>query len=49
MLQYFDKVWLYREMLAIPFVVAVLWVLWMKVVSVAFKEEKKQSERGEKK
>ena len=35
----FDKVWLYRELLLIPVAVAVLWILWLKLVSIAFREE----------
>lgn len=34
-----DTTWLYREMLAIPVVVLILWVLWLRVVRSALKDE----------
>lgn len=28
----FDATWLYREVVLIPVLLAILWVIWMKVV-----------------
>lgn len=46
LIEYFDNVWFYREMLAVPLAVGVLWVVWMKLVGMAFQEEKRTGAQG---
>merc|ERR1712072_1137698 len=35
-----DQTWLYREMIIIPIVVIVLWVLWLKVIREALNDKR---------
>ena len=35
-----DQTWLYREMIIIPVVVIVLWVLWLKVIREALNDKR---------
>ena len=38
-----DQTWLYREVLIIPVVVLVLWVLWMKVIKDALNDKREEA------
>ena len=39
----FDQTWFYREMLLIPIIVIVLWVLWLKVVRNALNDKREEA------
>ena len=38
-----DQTWLYREMIIIPVVVIVLWVLWLKVIREALNDKRAEA------
>ena len=38
-----DQTWLYREMIIIPVVVIVLWVLWLKVIREALNDKRDEA------
>jgi hypothetical protein len=38
-----DPTWLYRELLIIPVMVLVLWVLWLKVIRSALNDKKEEA------
>lgn len=38
-----DQTWFYREMLIIPLVVIVLWVLWLKVIRSALNDKHEEA------
>ena len=38
-----DQTWLYREMLIIPLLVIVLWVLWLKVIRSALNDKREEA------
>lgn len=38
-----DQTWFYREMLVIPLVVIVLWVLWLKVIRSALNDKQEEA------
>ena len=38
-----DQTWLYREMLIIPLLVIVLWVLWLKVIRNALNDKREEA------
>merc|ERR1719262_1220467 len=40
----FDTTWLYREVVLIPILIAILWIVWMKVVRGALKDALNQTE-----
>merc|ERR1712088_1146436 len=42
----FDSTWLYREVVLIPILLALLWIIWMKVVRNSLKEAKMPLERA---
>jgi hypothetical protein len=38
-----DQTWFYREMLIIPLVVIVLWVLWLRVIRDALNDKREEA------
>ena len=38
-----DQTWLYRELLFIPLLVIVLWVLWLKVIRDALQDKREEA------
>jgi len=39
----FDQTWLYRELVIIPVVLLILWVLWLKVIRSALNDKREEA------